>query len=81
MVCDVNGKPTNDLIVTATNQEHGTIESRDQVTIDLDEYEVGRLLRVLPNHACATGAMHNKYYVTDGGQDIVATWLRINGWQ
>ena len=80
LVCDANGTPLNDMIVAATNQEHGTIEHRHHKPMNKDNYAIGSLLRILPNHACATGAMHNRYYVVDGDQDIVATWERINGW-
>ena len=80
LVCDANGTPLNDMIVAATNQEHGTIEHRHHKPMNKNNYAIGSLLRILPNHACATGAMHNRYYVVDGDQDIVATWERINGW-
>ena len=84
LVCDVKGKPLDDLVVSATNQEHGTIAKRsdksDQRPLDFDQYKVGTLLRILPNHACATGAMHDHYYVIDDDQEIVATWQRIHGW-
>ena len=84
LVCDVKGKPLDDLVVSATNQEHGTIAKRsdksDQRPLDFDQYKVGTLLRILPNHACATGAMHDHYYVIDDDQKIMATWQRIHGW-
>src|SRR3954466_16355693 len=54
VVCDVAGKPLDDLIVASTNQEHGIIGCRTGGTLDVTQYPVGTLLRVLPNHACAT---------------------------
>ena len=46
-----------------------------------DSYPVGTLLRILPNHACATSAQHASYQVVaNGGPEILHTWPRINGW-
>jgi len=36
--------------------------------------------RILPNHACATGAQHDQYHVTRGSGEVVANWARIRGW-
>jgi len=41
---------------------------------------VGTLLRILPNHACATAAQHPAYQVVAGGQQVEATWPRFSGW-
>lgn len=71
----------DDLVVISTNQEHGIIARRDGGRANLGSYPVGTLLRVLPNHACATGAQHARYEVVVGrSPDLVATWERINGW-
>lgn len=48
---------------------------------DLSRYPVGTLLRILPNHACATGARHDRYHVVSGVSPVVqATWPRFSGW-
>ncbi|MDB5809914.1 MAG: alanine racemase [Betaproteobacteria bacterium] len=80
VVCDVAGRPLDDLIVASTNQEHGIIGRRGGGSIDVTQYPVGTLLRVLPNHACATAAQHDRYYVVDGGTAITAVWPRFSGW-
>ena len=80
LVCDVEGEPLNNLIVTSTNQEHGILIDREDKSVDWGEFEVGKSLRILPNHACATCAMHNKYYVVDGSTEVIDIWDRINGW-
>jgi D-serine deaminase-like pyridoxal phosphate-dependent protein len=36
-------------------------------------------VKILPNHACATAAAHDRYFVTDGGE-TVDVWQRVNGW-
>lgn len=80
IVCDVNGKPLDDLIVTSTNQEHGIIGRRSGGSIDPAKFPVGTQLRVLPNHACATAAQHDRYNVVDGTADVLAVWPRFSGW-
>ena len=80
IVCDVNGKPFDDLIVTSTNQEHGIIGRRGGGSIDPAKFPVGTQLRVLPNHACATAAQHDRYNVVDGTADVLAVWPRFSGW-
>lgn len=48
--------------------------------IDFDHFPVGSRVKILPNHACATVAAHERYHVTDGGAQIVDVWERTNGW-
>ncbi len=82
LVCDAAGEPIDPLIVVAANQEHGVIGRRDGgADIDFDRYPLGTLLRILPNHACATAAQHGAYRVVAGAQDVVSdTWERFSGW-
>lgn len=82
LVRDVKGEaPADDLIVVSANQEHGIIARRDGKPLDLARYPVGTLMRVLPNHACATAAQYPGYRVVEGtGSQVVATWNRVNGW-
>ena len=79
LVCDADGKPVGDLIVVETNQEHGIIARRDGGAIDLRHYPVGTLLRVLPNHACATAAQFAEYHVLHDNVPV-ETWERFGGW-
>lgn len=80
VVCDVAGRPMHDLIVADTNQEHGIIANRNGHALDPAKFPVGTLLRILPNHACATGAQHAAYHVVAGSDDIEAVWPRFSGW-
>lgn len=80
LVCDVEGKPFKDLIVSSTNQEHGIIADREGRAVDSEAFKIGSVVRILPNHACGTAAMFDRYYVTDGTTEIVDVWHRINGW-
>jgi D-serine deaminase-like pyridoxal phosphate-dependent protein len=78
VVCDLDGRPIPGLIVTDANQEHGIVARRDGGAPP--ELGVGTRLRILPNHACATGAQHERYHVVDGGHDVAAVWQRFSGW-
>ena len=79
-VCDAEtGELLANVSVSSTNQEHGIITARVG-EIDFDRFPVGKRLKILPNHACATAAAYDRYFVTDGSDDIVAVWERVNGW-
>ena len=48
----------------------------------LPDLAIGDRVRILPNHACATGAQHRAYQVVRGRSDRVeAEWPRFGGWQ
>jgi D-serine deaminase-like pyridoxal phosphate-dependent protein len=81
IVCDARGKPYADLIMTDANQEHGILALRPGARSALPDLPLGALVRILPNHACATGAQHSAYQVVRGAADeIGAVWPRISGW-
>jgi len=78
---DMKGRPLGrDLFVSGTHQEHGEISVVDALSFDL--LPIGSRVRVLPNHACMTSAMHDAYHVVDGESDVIShIWRRTNGWQ
>jgi len=80
LVCSAAGKPFGDLIVTGANQEHGVLALRPGSTASLPELKVGEQVRILPNHACATAAQHDRYFVVGAGERVEAVWPRFNGW-
>jgi D-serine deaminase-like pyridoxal phosphate-dependent protein len=82
VVCDAAGRPlVEDAIVASVNQEHGVIARRNDQALDLSRYPIGTLLRILPNHACATSAQHDAYQVVSGDpQQVVDVWPRFRGW-
>jgi D-serine deaminase-like pyridoxal phosphate-dependent protein len=80
VVCDAGGKPIDGMLVAATNQEHGIVARRDGGRPDFGRFPIGTLLRVLPNHACATGAQHDRYYIVDSSPQVEAVWPRFSGW-
>ncbi len=79
LVCDIEGRRIGDLIMVSANQEHGVIADRQGGTVRPADFPVGTRLRILPNHACATGAQHAAYLALDG-QKIVDRWARERGW-
>ncbi|GJD60830.1 DSD1 family PLP-dependent enzyme [Methylobacterium frigidaeris] len=80
LVCDMAGRPYPDLIVRDANQEHGILALRSGSGAALPDLAVGAQVRILPNHACATGAQHDRYHILDEEGRVAAVWPRINGW-
>ena len=80
LVLDLDGRPCAELVVVGTNQEHGLVARRDGAPFDLSRYPIGTLLRVLPIHACATAAQHDRYHVVRQDRRIEAVWPRWSGW-
>lgn len=73
------GKVIDSVTVSSTNQEHGIITARTG-TIDFERFAIGSRVKILPNHACATAAAYERYFVTDGTDRIADIWERVNGW-
>ncbi len=81
LVCDISGQPFNNLILADANQEHGIITVRPGSDAGLPALQIGDRVRILPNHACATGAQHQAYHVVRGECDLVEDeWQRFGGW-
>jgi D-serine deaminase-like pyridoxal phosphate-dependent protein len=79
LVMDARGQERiGDVHVRRVFQEHGLLGSHGP--FPFDRLPVGSRVRVLPNHACLTAAMYDRYHVVDGGDEVVAEWPRINGW-
>lgn len=78
-------QPLPGLAIYDVHQEHGLIGGPDAAPLDFAAFPPGSRLRILPNHSCMTGAMYDRYFVTEnldqgGGLTIVAEWDRVNGW-
>ncbi len=80
VVCDADGRVMEDLIVRGANQEHGIIAVRPGSSATLPDLPVGTLLRILPNHACATAAQFPGYEVIPADGGPLAHWPRFGGW-
>jgi D-serine deaminase-like pyridoxal phosphate-dependent protein len=84
LVCDAQGQVIPDLLMVDANQEHGILALRSGVgagsSARLPDLPVGSLVRILPNHACATGAQHDSYVVTQEADPQLQHWQRFRGW-
>jgi D-serine deaminase-like pyridoxal phosphate-dependent protein len=93
-VCDVQGAPLAGYVMTGANQEHGIVSFVQKAdaspglhdgsagsppTPISQRFPVGTQLRILPNHACATGAQFPEYHAVEG-QEAGAPWARFYGW-
>jgi D-serine deaminase-like pyridoxal phosphate-dependent protein len=86
-VCDVHGTLLAGYVVSGANQEHGIVSSVQgagaaQQPLEppiTQRFPIGTQLRILPNHACATGAQFPEYHAVVG-QEAGATWSRFYGW-
>ena len=79
-VCDATtGELIANVRVESTNQEHGIITGLSG-DLDWSRFPIGGRVRILPNHACATAAAYDRYFVTEGGPRIIDVWERVNGW-
>ncbi len=84
VVCDLDGRPLDgsDLIIVDANEEHGILAHRNGRAIKAEAFPVGSRVRILPNHACATGAQHDRFHAVDADRpgEIIAQWSSISGW-
>jgi D-serine deaminase-like pyridoxal phosphate-dependent protein len=78
-VCGLAGNLIEGVRVDSTNQEHGIITAHNG-QLDWSRLPIGGRVRILPNHACATAAAYDRYFVTDDGERVADVWERVNGW-
>lgn len=79
-VCTLDGTPIEGYLLSAANQEHGIVSHAGTADPDIvARFPTGTRLRILPNHACATGAQFPEYHALaeDGS---LQTWERFYGW-
>lgn len=86
LVCDLAGRPfASTMIVADVHQEHGQVRALNG-TMDYEALPIGAMVRILPNHACMTSAMYDRYHVVTGNEaggqvpQIAEIWHRTNGW-
>ena len=80
--CLLNGTPLSGYLVSGANQEHGILSSTRDNAPDEDiaqRFPIGMKLRILPNHACATGAQFPEYHAVSSDGET-AVWRRFHGW-
>ena len=79
-VCAEDGAVLSGYVVSEANQEHGIVSRVGAIDRDIARrFPIGTRLRILPNHACATGAQHPEYHAAvDSGE--TESWPRFYGW-
>jgi D-serine deaminase-like pyridoxal phosphate-dependent protein len=78
--CAVDGAVLPGYVMIGANQEHGIVcRENEPDTRIAERFPLGSRLRILPNHACATGAQFPEYHAlsADGSTE---TWPRFHGW-
>jgi D-serine deaminase-like pyridoxal phosphate-dependent protein len=80
LVCDLAGRPIEDLILAGANQEHGIVAHRGGKVDGALQLPVGTQVRILPNHACSTAAQYPRYQVVAADGQVSASWPRFSGW-
>ncbi len=80
LACSIDGRVLEGYLLTGANQEHGILSREGAPDTDIAQrLPIGTQLRILPNHACATGAQFPAYHALS--QDgALAEWSRIHGW-
>jgi D-serine deaminase-like pyridoxal phosphate-dependent protein len=79
-VCSVDGTVLPGYLLSAVNQEHGIVSHKNMLDGGNGRrFPVGTRLRILPNHACATGAQFPEYHVL-ANDDSIVIWDRLHGW-
>ncbi|AFQ51551.1 DSD1 family PLP-dependent enzyme [Burkholderia cepacia] len=79
-VCTEDGEVLGEYVMSAANQEHGIVSRNGTPDTGIAKrFPIGTRLRILPNHACATGAQHPEYRALSG-DDTIQTWPRFYGW-
>jgi D-serine deaminase-like pyridoxal phosphate-dependent protein len=79
-VCTEAGEPIAGYLLAGANQEHGIVSLADGTDPAIAaRFPIGTRLRILPNHACATGAQHPVYQALLPDGEVQA-WPRFYGW-
>ena len=79
-VATLDGRWLEELTFRDANQEHGILVADPALDVAA-RFPLGTLLRVFPNHACATAAAFPRYHVLDEhGALLPDPWDRRNGW-
>ncbi|WP_371142354.1 DSD1 family PLP-dependent enzyme [Burkholderia cepacia] len=79
-VCTEHGDVLGDYVMSAANQEHGIVSRASAPDSGIAQrFPIGTRLRILPNHACATGAQHPEYQAI-GDDGSAQAWPRFYGW-
>lgn len=71
---------SEELVIENLKQEAGTVTTKDGSEIDFGKYPVGKILKILPWHSCASIHQHRRVYVVDEEERVVDEWECADGW-
>lgn len=82
--CTLDGTPLTGYVLAGANQEHGILAAVEGSASGAPEdivrqLPIGTRLRLLPNHACATGAQYPAYHALSPAGTLTE-WGRFHGW-
>jgi D-serine deaminase-like pyridoxal phosphate-dependent protein len=78
--CTSEGQLIEGYVLSGANQEHGILSRIGEPDARIAErFPVGTQLRILPNHACATGAQFPQYHALQA-DGALRSWPRFYGW-
>jgi D-serine deaminase-like pyridoxal phosphate-dependent protein len=78
---DEHGEPKTIASLTKVSQEHGILQHLNESTLQRPELQIGKLVRIIPNHCCLTAACHLYYLIVEnGGDTVVDVWVPVRGW-
>lgn len=77
--CTEAGEVIDGLLLGSANQEHGVAWCSDASVNVVEQFALGTRLRILPNHACATGTQFDSYSALLPNDEI-QVWKRLRGW-
>ncbi|MCV4341064.1 DSD1 family PLP-dependent enzyme [Pseudomonas capsici] len=78
-VCTEDGQWIDGALLQSANQEHGIVTLQTAGGDLTALFPIGSRLRILPNHACATGAQFPHYHTLDADGET-QIWSRLHGW-
>lgn len=79
-VCTEDGTIVEGYLISSANQEHGIVSRSGEPDQNIAQrFPIGTRLRILPNHACATGAQHPVYQAVQA-DGTTSVWPRFYGW-
>lgn len=73
-------KDVSGWIVSRVSQEHGILEYVGEDSAALKPWSLGDKVALYPQHACIVAAMHQLYFIVDGGDIVVDVWQPWKFW-
>ena len=62
------------LHLVSLSQEMGIVKASPGHKINFEEFHVGKLIKILPNHSCLSAAHFDKFHVVDEYDTLVDVW-------